>query len=142
MSDPTTPAELYDYLQRAFGIGDWDEATADGLPWWKFRGQQIAKLKAMLRKRRATVEQVVIAARYAREHRTPVREHYQLFALIPEAMREQRRQAKEAAQRVWHDDLERAIDEAIEAGETGWADRLMRASGADAVTALNEWRHR
>ncbi len=132
-----TEAELYDYLQRTFGIGDWDEATSE-VPWWKFRATEVAKLKAMLKRRGATVQQVVAAAEYARAQGTPVHATYQLFALIPEAMRDHRRRIQAAG----GSQLDDAIAEAVAAGEMGWADRLTRATGPDAVTVLEQWRNR
>ena len=38
--------------------------------------------------------------------------------------------------------IEDAMHEAWEAGETEWAGRLLRASPADAQTVINEWRNR
>lgn len=136
-----TDAELWDYLQERFGIGEWDEATSD-VPWWKFRANEIGKLKRMMRSRRAKPHQLVIAADYAITHAKPVTALWELFALIPEALADYRRQDALRRQARFVEDIERAIGEAMDAGETQWAERLMRAGPAEAQTVINEWRHR
>ena len=132
-----TESELYDRLQGMFGIGDWDEATSI-VPWWKFRGIEIAKLKSMMKRRGASVAQVMTAAEYAIANGKPIRATYQLFELIPEAMREKRR--REAAPDTT--DFDAAIAEAVEAGEHEWADRLIRSSGNETQRVIHQWRNR
>ena len=132
-----TEAELYDHLQRTFGIGDWDEATSE-VPWWKFRGTEIAKLKSMMKRRGATVHQILTAADYAILQRKPIRATYQLFELIPEAMREKR--LREA--RPDTTDFDAAIQEAVDAQEFEWADRLIRSSGSETQRVIDQWRNR
>lgn len=127
-------AELYDRLQGMFGIGDWDEATSE-VPWWKFRNTEIAKLKAMMKRRGASVVQVLTAADYASTTSRPIRASYQLFELIPEAMRWRR----ERLAVTDTTDLDSAITEAIDAGEYEWADRLIRAQ--DTQTVITQWRN-
>ena len=136
-----TDAELWDYLQERFGFGDWDEATSP-IPWWQFRGREIGKLKAMMRKRRATDTHLVAAADFAVEHKRPIYALYQLFALIPEAMawRRQQRLAEQKAQQA--DAIAIAFAEAVAAGEPEWAERFMRASATEAQSVINEWRNR
>lgn len=136
-----TDAELWDYLQERFGFGEWDEATSD-VPWWKFRANEIGKLKRMMRSRSAKPHQLVIAADYATAHAKPVTALWELFALIPEALAEHRRQDAIKRQARWADVVETAIEEAMDAGETQWAERLMRASAAETQTVINEWRNR
>lgn len=136
-----TPADLYDYLQRTFGIGNWDEATST-MPWWRFRLTEIAKLKAMLKKRGATPEHVITTAEYAIEQRRSIFATYQLFLLIPEAMAAQRAQARTDRNAQLNLGIEEALAEAIALGETQWAERFMRASAAEAQIVINEWRTR
>ena len=132
-----TEAELYDYLQATFGIGDWDEHISD-VPWWKFRGTEIAKLKSMMKRRGATVQQLVTAAQYAVRIRKPIRATYQLFELIPDAMREKRQRER----RLDTTDFDAAVAEAVEAGEHEWADRLVRSSGSETQRVIDQWRNR
>lgn len=134
-------AELFDYLQERFGIGEWDEATS-AIPWWKFRGREIGKLKSMLKKRKALAMHVVVAAEFAIEHRRPIQAYYQLFALIPEAMVAKSRHERAQRKRDLARDIDGAVQEAIGAGETAWAARLMRTQVSEASTVLREWRER
>ena len=141
MSGDMTDAELWDYLQERFGFGEWDEHTSD-IPWWKFRGNEIGKLKAMTRRRRVSAYQLIVASEYAIAHRKPVTALYQLFALIPEALAWRRRQDALDRKADLAQDIEDAMHEAWEAGEHEWAGRLLRASAAEAQTVLNEWRNK
>lgn len=136
-----TEAELYDHLQRTFGIGDWDEATAT-MPWWRFRANEIAKLKAMLKRRGATVEQVYAAAEYAQEEGRAVRATYQLFALIPEAMTARRNKARAADAARAAAEIEEAMAEAMDEGNHEWVDRFLRVSPSEAAAVITEWRNR
>lgn len=134
-------AMLFDYLQERFGIGDWDEATS-AIPWWQFRGREIAKLKSMRTKRKATTTQLVAAADYAVEQCRPIYATYQLFALIPEAMAARRRQEQAKKKGDLARGINEAFAEAVAAGETEWAERLMRTQVSEAQTVINEWRNR
>ena len=136
---PQTPAALFDQLHKWFGVGDYDDLIHDQ-PWHRARIIEIGKLKRMLKSRRASLAEVYIAAAYARRTNKPVHSTWQVFALIPEAMRdrsEAMRKAKSAAAWV---DLTEAVYEALDAGEHEWADRLMRAE--DHAKAIAEWRSR
>lgn len=134
-------AELWDYLQERFGFGDWDEATSD-VPFWKFRGNAIGQLKAMKRKRRVTNYELVVAANYVIAHHKPVIALWQLFGFISEAMAWRRKQDATAAVARRAQAIEEAVVEAMEAGETDWAERLLRVGPADAQTVINQWRNR
>jgi hypothetical protein len=136
-----TEGELFDYLHGRFGIGDWDEATSS-VPWWKFRATEIAKLKSMLKKRHASPLQVMVAADYAAEQRRPIHATYQLFSLIPEAMAAQRRKERDQKTSRAIANVETAITEAVEAGETEWAERLMRVSTDQSPAVVKEWQDR
>jgi len=136
---PETHAELYDLLHREFGIGSYDELIASP-PWFQARMAEIGKLKTLCRSRRATTRQVAIAAWYAKDTRRAIYQAVNLFPLIPEAMRAfntAKAQQAEAASEVA---LTEAIDEAIEAGQLEWAERLMRATPDNARSQIEEWR--
>lgn len=136
---PPTPAKMVDKLHELFGIGVSDDIAGD-LPWHRDRMIQIAKLKAMLKSRRASLAEVNIAADYAHEHGKPVHEVWQVFALIPEAMKARFQNARRDTEGVKHEQIQAAIDEAIDQGETEWAERLMRAHNLGEVLAA--WRAR
>lgn len=140
MSDtPSTPAKMVDKLHDLFGIGDSDDIAGD-LPWHRDRMIQIAKLKAMLKSRRASLAEVNIAADYAHAHGKPIHQVWQVFALIPEAMRARFQDVRRDAEGVKHEEIQAAIDEALASGETEWAERLMRAHNPGEVLAA--WRAR
>lgn len=134
-----TPATVFDQLHAWFGIGSYDEATSK-IPWHRARIVEIAKLKALLKSRRASLAEVLIAAEYARAQHRVIHETWQVFALIPEAMRERFRDAATARREERRAELADAIAEATELGETEWAHRLVRAQDSDEVLAA--WRNR
>lgn len=144
MAGAMTPGQLYDELHKMFGIGDYDDLVADSKPFHAARMTEIAKLKGMLKRRHCTVEEVHLAARYAQAQGKPISAAWQLFVLVPEALKYQRDQQR--AERVERDarGLAVAIDEAIEAGEHEWAERLMRTppNHPRAGSVLEEWRNR
>lgn len=136
---PKTPSAMWDLLHVWFGIGSYDD-IASTRPWHRERMVEVAKLKSLLKSRRASLAEVYIAARYARQHHKPIHATWQVFALIPEAMRDRYQAAAAARRETAHDDLGRAITEALEAGEPDWAERLMRAENPETVLAA--WRAR
>lgn len=138
MKRPETPGELFDYLHEKFGIGDYDDQTA-AKPYWKERGTQIAKLKAMMKRRRVDVETLVITADYAVRHKKPIHYYPQLFEQIAEAKREHRAMRHEQRRVDLHNKLWEAAREAWDAGEDEWGERLIRATGSDAERLLEEW---
>ena len=134
-------AEVWASLQPRFGFGDGDETTSD-VPWWKFRANGIGQLKAMLRKRRVRPAELIVAAEYAMAHQKPVTALWELFSLVGEANAWARREERLNRQAALASEIEQALDDAIEAREHGWAERLMRAAPHEAQTVINEWRNR
>jgi hypothetical protein len=133
-----TPGELWDDLQSKFGLGEWNEGS--GTEWWQFRVHEIVKLKAMLRRRRLSVEDVYAAAVYAHDNAIPIVAVWRLFELIPEAKRASRPQRRFAAHL-----LQDAIDEALALGEDQWAmrlDQVHRNDKAAIEAVLKEWENR
>lgn len=137
-----TPAQLFDTLHEHFGIGAFDDVVRTEPPWWQERGRQIAKLKAMMRRRNVSEVQIAIAANYAASHCKPIKYFPQLFELIPEAMRAHRVAEQAARKRAVRDQLSEAISESLRNGEDQWAQRLMRVADVDAERVLMEWRGR
>lgn len=136
---PSTPAAMYDLLHVWFGIGTYDD-IASSRPFHRERMVEIAKLKALLKSRRASLAEVYYAACYAREHKKPIHATWQVFALIPEATRARWQEATHTRRAERWRDLDTAIQEALEAGEDAWAERLLRAD--DHQKAIEEWRSR
>jgi hypothetical protein len=137
-SDPTTPGELYDMLRWMFGLGSWDEFTAEE-PWFKARGTEIGKLKRAMTARKVTISEAVLAARYCHRHRTPVLWTTEIFKHLADA----RREAAEFAR----GDIGREIEAAIgrerslaRSSSDDWVSRLTRAQGDYRREVLDAWR--
>lgn len=123
---PKTPSAMFDLLHFWFGIGSYDEAITDR-PWHRERMVEIAKLKRMLKSRRATLTEVYIAAKYARDNQRNIHSTWQVFALIPEAMRERFRAATNTRREEARTELADAIDKALASGDVDLAEQLMRS---------------
>lgn len=136
---PKSPAAMVDKLHEWFGIGSYDDIASER-PFHRERMVEIAKLKGLLKSRRASMTEVWIAALYAREHGKPVHQTWEVFALIPEAMRERWRDATNTRRAESDADWVTAIQDALDAGEQEWAERLQRAT--DKAQAVEEWRNR
>lgn len=134
-----TPAQLYDELQSMFGIGDYDDSSDN--PWHRARAVEIAKIARMLKKRHCTAEEVLVAAKYARRTGKPIHAAWQVFVLVPEALKaarlERARDHAEALDAAIRD----AIDDAVALGENEWAARLIRTPRTHVVGVLDEWRN-
>jgi len=141
MTAPTTPAELHDLLHEMFGIGNYDDLASTD-PWFRARITEISKLRGMLKRRHCTVEEVAIAAEYARETGKPIHAAWQVFILVPDALMAQREERRQRTLDALRHDVEAAASEAYELGEHEWADRLMRASENTAATVVDQWRNR
>lgn len=134
MRRPSTHAELFDYLQANFGLGDWDDHDPD-VAFWRWRLTGIAKLKAQLTSRQRSVADVVAAAEYAKAHRRGVPHLRALLDLVPEARRWLRQRARQAGA----DTVAQAAADALALGEAGWHQRLIRARGAYRTQVLDAW---
>lgn len=146
---PETPGDLYDLLQELFGIGDYDEVATPhdaDLPraqvWYRARSIEIAKIRSMLRKRRCTLGEVAVAAYYAADEGIPVNASWQVFGLVSDAKRAARARDRQLRQDGVLADRNLAAIEAMEAGEQGWADRLINASDQEVASVIDQWRNR
>lgn len=140
MTYPTTPAELFDFIHERYGIGNYDEVAPSDRAWWQERGTGIAKLKAMMRRRRVNEHDVAVATEYAARHGKTIRYYPQIFELIAEAKREAASDRREQRRQDLRDAVQDAASEALEAGEDEWAYRLLSVPERDAEAALEEWR--
>ena len=136
VAEPASDAELFDLLYRLFGIGDHDQDDAQ--PWYKFRLREIAKLKAIRKKRGVSLADFTLAARYCYRRRVTVHDSWQ----VPQHLAQARREAKAAAT----SDLSQQIEAAVAAEQAGhrpdqqWVTRLLRARGRYRVEVLEAWR--
>lgn len=133
--------DLYDLLQELFGLGQWDP---DGdVPWWKARQHEISKIKRSRTARNVDLEDLALAARYAKAHGEQIKAVTWLYRLIGPAIRwdNERRRATTLAQ------LDDLINEAIaveaEQPESEWLTRLARARGPHRKQVYDAWlKHR
>jgi hypothetical protein len=136
--DPTTHGELYDMLRWMFGLGSWDEVTAEE-PYFKARGTEMGKLKRTMTARQVGIPEAVLAARYCYRHRIPVLWTTEIFKHLAAA----RREAAEFAR----GDIQREMEAAIRcerslarASSDDWVSRLTRAQGDYRREVLDSWR--
>jgi len=130
----STEAALYDYLREQFGIGEYD-ATGT-VPYWRARNTEIAKLRSTMRRRRVSIEEMLIAVWYADRTRRPITAVWQLCELVMEAKREYRKAHADTSTR---DALNNAARQAYAAGDFEWADRLFAADLSTADEVLAQW---
>jgi hypothetical protein len=137
MKEPKSDAELFDMLHEIFGIGDFDETGA--VPWFRFRIAEIAKLKAIRKRRSITLADYAMTARYCHRHGERVKESWQVCGFIADAKREARRIAVPA--------LSLDISAALEAeralpgpDSAIWVERLLLTRGPFRRDVLNEWK--
>jgi hypothetical protein len=86
---PKTDGALFDMLHSLFGVGDFDETGA--MPWFRFRIVEIAKLRAIRKRRSITLADYAMTARYCHQHHEQVKESWQVCGFIADAKREARR---------------------------------------------------
>jgi len=135
-AQPKNDAQLFDMLHSLFGIGDFDE---DGVPWFRFRMTEIAKLKAIRKRRSITLADFAMTARYCHRHHEQVKESWQLCGFIADAKREARRIAVPELSQEIHAalDLERALPGP---DSSTWIERLLLTRGPFRRDVLDEWK--
>jgi hypothetical protein len=136
-AQPKTDAALFDMLHSLFGVGDFDEAGTD--PWFKFRIREIAKLKAIRRKRSISLADYAMTARYCYHHHEQVKESWQLCGFIADAKREARRIAVPELSQEIHAALE--AERALPGPDSAtWVERLLLTRGPFRRDVLDEWK--
>ncbi len=134
--------ETYEYGRRRLGYGDWDEHTATE-PYHKWVGMAAHRLFLTMNKRRVTSEEFCLAVDYCVRHRIAAPNPVWILKHIPAA----RKEAIELAVLHQPEELELAIDQAIESERTSpdadtpdWVQRLVRARGPYRKEVLEEWK--
>lgn len=131
---PRTDAQLFDMLFGLFGIGDY--TPGDERPWHRFRMVEISKIKALRRKRRITIDQLTLTARWCYRRRIHITSAFGLTEHIGEALRERTLATRHALD----ERMAAAADRARDLGEADWAQRLLLAQGAYRQPLLDAWR--
>jgi hypothetical protein len=136
-AQPTGDGALFDMLHSLFGIGDFDEAGS--VPWFRFRIVEIAKLRAIRKRRSITLADFAMTARYCHRHHEQVKESWQVCGFIADAKREARRIAVPELSQEIHAALE--IERALPGPDSAtWVERLLLTRGLFRRDVLNEWK--
>lgn len=136
---PRNESALYDLMQERFGIGVWDEADPK-VPYWKARGTEVAKLKAQMRRRKLTIEDLTIAVDYAYAEARPITGVWQLCDLVGVAKKARRDADRDAQRESLVEEKNEAAAQAYARGDEGWAARLYAADTESAPVVLEQWR--
>lgn len=135
--EPITDAQLFDVLAELFGIGDWDP-DLDDMAYFRMRTTEIAKIKAIRRKRNYSITEFAALARYVHSRGHRIARTWDLLEYWPEFRRSQAANARLQSEAEFERALE--IERARPDGQ-GWAERLLMSypgPGRDAV--MREWR--
>lgn len=141
LPEPHTESQLFDYLNEAFGVGNYDD-VAESKPWYKVRSSEIGKLKKILRGRRLSVREVYLAGEYCRANQIPVKASQDIFRHIPAALQAWRRDLAAARKQDAATSVLVVIQEAYAVGQVTFAERLMRADELEQQRLVREWRDR
>lgn len=129
-------AALYDLIRERFGVGDYDDSG--DVPWFKARNMEISKLRAQMKRRRVSIEDMVIAVWYADREKRPITAVWQLCQLVRDARKAYREFTTGPGLR---EQLNEAAAHAHEHGLDQWAERLYNAdlsTGADVLAKYHE----
>lgn len=133
-----TDGDLYDLLQRLFGLGDWNEDS--DLPWWKARQFEVTKIKRSRTARRVALEDLALAAEYAKAHGEDVRAVTWLYKLITPAIRWDNERSRAASLGQLDDEIAAAVEYEVEHHpDSPWTTRLSRARGAARKDVYQQW---
>lgn len=125
--------KLFDRLHQRFGIGTM--LTEDEEP-WRMRAREIAKIRAMVKKRGVSLESLNETVDYLIATDKTITQSWELFSAVPDAKRWKREQPVVTPVR---ERLEAAATEAFEMGEGDWVYRLTAASDDAAEYVLADW---
>lgn len=136
-----TDGDLYDLLQKWFGIGEWDEDVSSQ-PWWKARALEISKIKRSRTSRNVDLEDLALAAEYCKQHHLPVANVAWLYRHIAPAIRWRNERSRAARVAQLDDLLAEAIQIESDNPDSEWLDRLVRARGDYKREVYEAWLRR
>lgn len=134
--DVRTDSDLFDYLRINFGVGDWDEDH--DLPWWKYRTQEVSKIKRVRTARKVALGDLATTVDYCKARRIDIRDSTWLYRHIIAALRWER-EREQIRPSDFERDYEDALAQAYEHGEHEWIERLTRALGDGRQEVYAEW---
>lgn len=136
-ADPTTDAELFDLIHQSFGIGDYDADLPNVTPWHKVRVTEIAKIKAIRKKRNYSIAEMTMLVRYVHRRGYRITRTWDLLQYWYEARRDQVASARPAVEV----EIDRALEiERARPDGQEWVDRFLLAQGSGREVALQRWR--
>lgn len=133
-----TDGELYDLLQKLFGLGDFD-ADLSTLPWWRVRALEVSKIKRSRTARRVELSDLILAAHYCKEHGHDVRAVTWLYKHIDAARRWDNVRRREAKAAELDELVAAAIEQESSHPDSPWLDRLVRARGPYRQEVYDSW---
>jgi len=132
--------QLFDLCVRLFGCGDYDEALTPQ-PYWKWRALEVTKVKRKREKAGVSAADLAVAAHYCKETGITIMNVAWLYRHLPAALAWDRDRQRRRSEEEFGLELEHAIasERALSDG-SGWADRLVRASGSYRREVLEAWK--
>jgi hypothetical protein len=141
INTPNTEGKLFDRLQEMFGIGTWDESMAETLPYWKFRAQEIAKIKATRRKNDQSIADLYVAALWCKATSRDVRAASWLTRHVKDAWAWWDARSVAAGLEPT-DTYAEAIRQEMSNPDQQWLSRLLRAAPASREDVYAHWLRR
>lgn len=132
-----TDGDLYDLLQELFGLGSWDPDS--DVPWWKARQHEVTKIKRSRTARNVDLEDLALAARYAKAHGEQVKAITWLYKLITPAIRWDNERRRAATLAEVDDLIAVAVEIEAEKPESAWLTQLVRARGPHRKVVYDQW---
>lgn len=140
MKPPSSDGELYDYVQRLFGIGTWDAILAgDGDPWWRARTHEVVKISARRKKLKVSVQELTDAADYCKANGIVIHNVAWLYKHIADGKREASIRRREEKVRELEDLIDQAIACERALPSSDWLDQLVRARGHYRGEVYQKW---
>lgn len=135
----STDGQLWDYCQRLFGVGDWDELTAD-VPFWKYRQKEVIKVAAKRKKLKAAPQDLAVAADYCKANGIHIANVAWLYKHLPASRSWMSARERTLSERDLDELLLQAIEVEAQESASPWLDRLMRAHGEHRREVYEEWK--
>lgn len=138
MNRPTTDSELFTYVHRLFGVGDWD---GDGpMPFWKWRAREVMKVTAKRRKLKVTVEELADAADFCKATGEDIRNVAWLYKHLGDARRWAAARERALSERDFDEVFDSAVAYEAEQDGSEWFGRLVRSRGEHRREVYEAWR--
>lgn len=139
---PAKPTDVFDRLHQHFGIGGFDDIAQPLPAWYEIRVKEAGKISMIARKRKVAFEDLLEIADWLHATGQHLTRSEELFAHYGKWMVAKRLQMNRAMTASAAEAYDVALSQAFEAGDTEYAERLMRASGAARAELVAAWEAR